>query len=249
MPWTKVEIAWGRHVPAPAVDLRLRRQPDDARDDARRACGGLRRHRQGEGDRGSDARRSPESYRVADGHVSNGNRSMTLASVARRAIELGGTYDGHELPENINEFTTRSATALAGRGSWAGPRHVWSGRQELLVRGRLRRGRGGRRDRSLPRDRLRGGRRLGTIIHPRSYGGQLLGRSVLGMGHTLAQKTVYDQKYGLSLATRMYQSRPPTILDVPRNMKWDAVNLPDPETPVALAASASHRWRPERARC
>ena len=52
------------------------------------------------------------------------------------------------------------------------------------------------------------------------------------MGHALAQKTVYDQEYGLSLATRMYQSRPPTILDVPRNMKWDAVNLPDPETPV-----------------
>ena len=72
----------------------------------------------------------------------------------------------------------------------------------------------------------------GTIIHPRAYGGQLLGRSVLGMGHALAQKTVYDQQYGLSLATRMYQSRPPTILDVPRNMKWDAVNLPDPETPV-----------------
>jgi CO/xanthine dehydrogenase Mo-binding subunit len=72
----------------------------------------------------------------------------------------------------------------------------------------------------------------GTIIHPRAYGGQILGRSVLGMGHTLAQKTVYDQHYGLPLATRMYQSRPPTILDVPRNMRWDAVNLPDPETPV-----------------
>ena len=75
----------------------------------------------------------------------------------------------------------------------------------------------------------------GTIIHPRAYGGQLLGRSVLGMGHALAQKTVYDQHYGVALATRFYQSRPPTILDVPRNMKWEAVNLPDPETPVGRA--------------
>jgi CO/xanthine dehydrogenase Mo-binding subunit len=72
----------------------------------------------------------------------------------------------------------------------------------------------------------------GTIVHPRAYGGQLLGRSVLGMGHALAQKTVYDQHYGVALATRFYQSRPPTILDIPRNMKWEAVNLPDPETPV-----------------
>ena len=30
----------------------------------------------------------------------------------------------------------------------------------------------------------------------------------------------------------MYQNRPPTILDVPANMKWAAVGLPDPETPV-----------------
>jgi CO/xanthine dehydrogenase Mo-binding subunit len=52
------------------------------------------------------------------------------------------------------------------------------------------------------------------------------------MGHALAQKTVYDQHYGVALATRFYQSRPPTILDIPRNMKWEAVNLPDPETPV-----------------
>jgi len=43
---------------------------------------------------------------------------------------------------------------------------------------------------------------------------------------------VYDQHYGLPLATRLYQSRPPTILYVPRNMRWAAVDLPDPETPV-----------------
>jgi CO/xanthine dehydrogenase Mo-binding subunit len=72
----------------------------------------------------------------------------------------------------------------------------------------------------------------GTIIHPRAYGGQLLGRAVLGMSHSLALKTVYDQHYGLSLTQRFYQSRPPTILDIPRNMKWEALNIPDPETPV-----------------
>jgi hypothetical protein len=31
---------------------------------------------------------------------------------------------------------------------------------------------------------------------------------------------------------RFYNNSPPTILDVPVNMAWDAVGLPDPETPV-----------------
>ena len=72
----------------------------------------------------------------------------------------------------------------------------------------------------------------GTIIHPKAYHGQLLGRSVLGMSHSLSLKTTYDQHYGLSLTQRFYQSRPPTILDIPRNMKGEALNIPDPETPV-----------------
>jgi CO/xanthine dehydrogenase Mo-binding subunit len=75
---------------------------------------------------------------------------------------------------------------------------------------------------------------VGTVIHPNSLGGQILGRSVLGMGHSLAQKMVYDQHYGVPLAKRFYQNRPPTILDVPaaQGMKWVALDIPDPETPV-----------------
>ena len=41
---------------------------------------------------------------------------MTLAQAAQKAIELGGRFDGHELPEDVNAFTKRSATALAGQG-------------------------------------------------------------------------------------------------------------------------------------
>ena len=41
---------------------------------------------------------------------------MTLAQAAQKAIQLGGIYDGHELPEDINKFTEASATALAGQG-------------------------------------------------------------------------------------------------------------------------------------
>src|SRR5207249_5764506 len=73
---------------------------------------------------------------------------------------------------------------------------------------------------------------VGTIVNPRSLGGQMLGRSMLGISHAIGQKTVYDQHYGVPLATRFYQNRPPTILDAPRKMAWDAVDIPDPETPV-----------------
>jgi len=73
---------------------------------------------------------------------------------------------------------------------------------------------------------------VGKVIHPRALGGQVLGRSILGMGHALGQKWVYDQHYGVPLATRFYQNRPPTMLDVPSNMKWAALDIPDPEGPV-----------------
>ena len=184
------------------------------------------------------ARNAGRQPRVVSASPAAGCRAagavLTLAEVAALAVELGGKFDGHELPENINKVTAASATALAGQGLMGVARDTYprDGTSFSFV-GRLRRSRSGRRDRRVQAslDYTAVGD-SGTIIHPRAYGGQLLGRSVLGMGHALAQKTVYDQHYGVALATRMYQSRPPTILDVPRNMKWEAVNLPDPETPV-----------------
>ena len=43
-------------------------------------------------------------------------RGLTYAQAATRAIELGGRYDGHELPDDIHAITKTSATALAGLG-------------------------------------------------------------------------------------------------------------------------------------
>ena len=73
---------------------------------------------------------------------------------------------------------------------------------------------------------------VGTVIHPRNVGGQILGRSMLGIGHAIGQKWVYDQHYGVALARRFHHNRPPTILDAPEQMQWATVDLPDPETPV-----------------
>ena len=73
---------------------------------------------------------------------------------------------------------------------------------------------------------------VGTIIHPHALGGQILGRSMLGIGHAIGQKWVYDQHYGLPLAKRFHHTKPPTILDAPENMQWAALDIPDPETPI-----------------
>ena len=115
VPLGAVRRRLGQHGQESAVDLHLRRQPDDPRDDARRACSGDRRHQEAAGNRREDARRQPrEPTRSPTARVSGPGGSMTLAQAAQKAIELGGKYDGHELPNDINAFTKTSAAALVG---------------------------------------------------------------------------------------------------------------------------------------
>lgn len=233
VPWEKVVVAWGdtsQHLPWTCVSggsqttHAMTRAAHAAAADAIAKVKEIAAKTLGG---------SPASYTVANERVSGGGRSMTLAQVAQKAIEIGGKYDGHELPEGINKFTVTSATALAGQGLMGVARDTYprDGSTFSFVAGFA----------EVEVDVETGHYRVldytavadaGTIVHPRAFGGQVLGRSVLGMGHTLAQKTVYDQHYGLPLATRFYQNRPPTILDVPLRMKWEALNIPDPETPV-----------------
>src|SRR6185503_11447622 len=61
----------------------------------------------------------PDDYVVANQRVYRKGapaRGLTFADAARRAIRLGGVYDGHKLPEDINALTKTSAKALAGLG-------------------------------------------------------------------------------------------------------------------------------------
>jgi len=53
-----------------------------------------------------------------------------------------------------------------------------------------------------------------------------------------------DDQYGAMLSKRFHHTKPPTIMDVPHNMQWAAVDIPDPETPgrARRAASANPRW-------
>ena len=46
----------------------------------------------------------------------NPSKALSYGDAAKRAIALGGKFDGHELPKDINPMTQASATALAGQG-------------------------------------------------------------------------------------------------------------------------------------
>jgi xanthine dehydrogenase molybdenum-binding subunit len=175
----------------------------------------------------------PAQYTVANERVSGPGGSMTLAQAAQKAIELGGRFDGHELPSDINAFTKTSAAALAGQGLMGVARDSYQhdGVTHSFVAGfaevevDLETGKYYIVDYLAVAD-------VGTVIHPKALGGQVLGRSMLGIGHAIGQHWVYDQHYGLPLAKRFYQNKPPTILDAPQKMAWDALNIADPETPV-----------------
>jgi xanthine dehydrogenase molybdenum-binding subunit len=233
MPWEKVEISWGntaRNLPWSCVSGGS--QTTHAHTRAAHAAG-------------TDAIKklqeiaakvhggSPAAYTVANERVSGPGGSMTLAQAAQKAIELGGKYDGHEVPDDINAFTKASAAALAGQGLMGVARDSYKrdGVTHSFVAGfaevevDVETGKYHILDYVAVAD-------VGTVIHPHALGGQVLGRSMLGIGHAIGQHWVYDQHYGVALARRFYQNKPPTILDAPQKMAWAALDIPDPETPV-----------------
>jgi CO/xanthine dehydrogenase Mo-binding subunit len=176
---------------------------------------------------------SPQSYTVANGRVSGSGGSMTFAQAGQKAIELGGKYDGHEAPENVNAWTKRAIAGLVGQGLVAAARDTYErdGQSRSYVAGfaevevDVETGVYTILDFAAVAD-------VGTVINPRSLKGQTFGGVMLGIGHAIGQKWVYDQHYGVPLAKRFYNNKPPTILDAPRSFSFAAVEIPDPETPV-----------------
>jgi CO/xanthine dehydrogenase Mo-binding subunit len=236
MPWDKVVVNWGntaKNLPwscmsvgsqtthamtranlAGATDARLKLQEIAAKD-----LGG-----------------SPADYTLGNERVcrrGNPAHGMTYAQAAKRAIELGGKYDGHELPADLHPFTKASAAALAGAGLMGVAKETYPrdgdtysfviGFAEVEVD--VETGRTRVVDYLAVAD-------VGTVINPRSLHGQILGGINLGIGHALQQKWVYDAHYGLPLAKRFHHNKPLTILDIPAEMHTVALNIADPETPV-----------------
>jgi CO/xanthine dehydrogenase Mo-binding subunit len=177
----------------------------------------------------------PEDYEVANQRVfrKGGGAGLSFAQAAQRAIQLGGIYDGHDVTPDVNKMTKAAVANLAGQGLVvsAKDKYPHDGNTYSYVASfaevevDVETGKYYILDFLAYAD-------VGTVMHPAALGGQILGRTVLGIAHAIGQKWVYDPHYGLPVAMRFYQNRPPTILDVPVDMQWEALDIPDPETPV-----------------
>src|ERR1700733_12923821 len=234
VPWEKCDVVWGnttKNLPFTCVSggtqttHAMTRAAHAAAMDAKKKLQEIAAKKLGG---------KPEQYEVGNERVfRKGGASMTLAQAAKYAIQLGGVYDGHEAPADVHKLTKASVAALAGQGLVAAakdnyPRDgstfsyvasfaevevdVETGKYDIV-------------DFLASAD-------VGTVIHPRALGGQVLGRSVLGIGHAIGQKWVFDPHYGEMVSKRFHHNKPPTILDVPVDMQWTALDIPDPETPV-----------------
>jgi CO/xanthine dehydrogenase Mo-binding subunit len=236
MPWEKVEVVWGdtgKHLPWTCLSVGSQTTHGMTRANHAGAMDARRKLRELAA---RDLGGSAGDYEVGGERVyrrGNPGRGMSFAQAGRRAIELGGEYDGHELPEDINPMTRASATALAGLGLMGVAKDTYprDGITYGFVVGFA----------EVEVDIETGGVTLidflavgdvGTVVNPRSLIAQLKGGACLGIAHALFQKSVVDPRYGVSLGDRFHYSKPLSILDVPVNMQAEAVGLADPETPV-----------------
>ena len=164
---------------------------------------------------------------------------MTFAQAAQKAIELGGKYDGHELPEDINNFTKTSATALVGPGpDGASARDAYprDGQTQSYVAGFAEVEVDVETGKYQILDYTRDRRRRHGAQPAQPAGADRSAASMLGIGHA------HHAEAGSTTSTtacrsrkRFYQNKPPTILDAPLDFKFAARRI----CPIRKRRSAS----------
>jgi CO/xanthine dehydrogenase Mo-binding subunit len=178
----------------------------------------------------------PDDYDVDGKRVfakSDKSKALSYADAARRAIALGGKFDGHDLPKDINPMTQASATALAGTGliGVAKDNLPWMGQPSAFAACFI----------EIELDTETGMHRIvdlvsvadcGTVIHPKGLETQIKGGAVQGIGMASLERLVFDPQNGLPANVGLHQQKPPSYLDLPSEMFTDAVDKPDPSNPV-----------------
>lgn len=179
---------------------------------------------------------SPDDYEVGNGTVfrrGNPSRRLSYAAAARRAIQLGGKFSGEEAAEDLNPMTKAAVAKLAGTGLIGAAKDTLerNGAVPALAAGFV----------EIELDLETGKYEIldyvgvadcGTVIHPQGLAAQIRGGAVMGFGLGGLERQVYDPEYGLPRSVGLYQAKPPSYLDVPSQMGADAVDLPDPQSPL-----------------
>jgi len=175
---------------------------------------------------------APADYEIGNETVflkSDPTKSLTYARAAERAIELGGKYDGHEVPDDLNAMTKASAAGVAGTGlvGVAKDNLPRTGTVPALAAGFI----------EIELDLETGKYRMldyvgvtdcGTVIHPSGLETQIKSGAVQGFGVAGLERVVYDPQNGLPANIGYYQSKPPTYGDIALSMRTGAVNQPEP---------------------
>ena len=179
---------------------------------------------------------APEDYTIGDERVfasAEPGRGLTYAQAAARAIELGGKFSGEEYPDDINPITQRAVQGLAGSGliGVAKDNIPGEGQPPGILVGFC----------EIELDKDTGKIEIldytaiadcGTVVHPKNFENAMRGGAVWGVGLAAFERHVYDPQNGLPANTGLYQSKPPTYLDVNVETKMGAVNIPDPQNPT-----------------
>ncbi|MEP7311965.1 MAG: molybdopterin cofactor-binding domain-containing protein, partial [Pseudomonadota bacterium] len=178
----------------------------------------------------------PDDYDVDGKRVfrkGNPGSGMTYAQAAQRAIEVGGKFDGHELPADINPMTKQSATALAGTGL------VGVAKDNLPVVGAASAFAAAFIQIELDLETGKhtiveylGVADCGTVIHPAGLETQIKSGGAQGFGVAAFERIVYDPQNGLPASVGLYQAKPPTYGDVAMKARAIGVDRPDPSSPL-----------------
>lgn len=179
---------------------------------------------------------SPGDYDLTDErivHKTDKSKSMGFADAAKRAIELGGKYDGHEAPEDIHAMTKAAVAGLAGTGL------IGVAKDNLKREGVVPAMAVGLIEIELDIETGKyeildyvGVAECGTVLHPQGLETQIKGGAVMGFGLAALERYVYDPQNGLPANMGLYQCKPPSYLDVPSEMKTEVVDIADPQNPV-----------------
>lgn len=177
-----------------------------------------------------------DDYEIGDERVflsSDSSQGLTYAQAAQRAMQLGGKYSGQEFPDDINPLTQLAVQGLAGTGliGVAKDNIPGQGQPPGLIIGFC----------EIEMDTQTGKFEIldyaaiadcGTVVHPKNFDNAMRGGAVWGLGMANLERHVYDPQNGLPANTGLYQSKPPTYMDVTVDSKVGAVNIPDPQNPT-----------------
>ena len=179
---------------------------------------------------------SPEDYDIGNESVfarANPSRRLTYAAAAQRAVQLGGRFSGEEVPDDINPMTVRAVEGIAGTGLIGVARDniEQNGTVPALAVGFIEIELDVETGQFEIIDYL-GVADCGTVLHPMGLSAQIKSGAVMGFGMAALERHVYDTHYGLPASVGFHQTKPPTYLDVPLDMEWNAVDIADPQNTV-----------------